>query len=100
MGGQDQPQLALLDLRQHQRAERQVVRIHVFLGCERNRAWLCVGAFDKPDGRFQRQQARDILDRPVEVGLQGDARARVIRAQPAIEIQRRLRISAAFHVDP
>jgi len=100
VGRQDQPQLALLDLGQHEHAERQVVRVDFLLGREGDRARLGVRAFDKPDRRFQRHQPGNILDRAVEVGLERDAGAGVVEPQPAIQVQCRLGVGAPFHVDP
>src|SRR6202022_2051079 len=89
-----------LDLRQHEYAKCEIVRVDGFPGCVRSVRRLCVRALDEPDGRLDLHEPDDVFHGPVQVCLQADAGARMVRPQLDVKVEGRLCVSASFHVDP
>src|SRR5207253_9310494 len=100
MGREDETDVIPRDLWQQERAEGKVVGVDVPLGGERGLRWFRISAFDQPDRWPRREELGHVVDRPVQVGLQSDSDMGVLRLEAGVEIERPVRIGAAFHVDP
>jgi hypothetical protein len=67
---------------------------------ERDRLGLVVGALDEADRRIERAKSRDVRRCAAQVRLETDAGLRLDRANCLVELDRRVRVVAALHVDP
>ena len=80
-----------------ERLERRIDLVLVAIG---DRRGLVVGALDEAYGGFERQEPAQVGRRPAEVRLEGDADRPVIGLQLLVQVDRRLDIRRALHVEP
>ena len=85
-----------------QQAARQRVEVFVDVGFLRirDRRRFEVRALDQPDRRAERHQRFDVVLRAIQIRLQRDADSRRSRARAAEQIERRIDVGRALHVDP
>ena len=80
--------------------ETDVVRVDLPPVRVGDRLLLVVGALDQADRRVERPQALDVGSRPAQVRLEADARPRLGRPEPLVQVDRGVGVGAALHVDP
>ena len=106
----DQPRIVRRDVQQPagtlrivgQQAAGERVEVLVDVGLLRigDRRLLEIGAFDEADGGSQRKQRLDVLRRPIEVRLERDSDPMRSGARSREQVDRRIDVGRAFHVDP
>ena len=86
--------------REDQQREPPVGLVDHLVRAEHELARLTVRALDQPDRRVQRHQRVDVTRGALQVGLEADARVRMLGPELAVQVERPVDVRGRLHVEP